>query len=540
MKTIFAILSMLAALVGPAAEWQFAVETGQRDGRAFLWIPPACEQVRGVIIGQQVILEACVFEDPQIRAAAARENLALVLVVPAAIGYDEFGPQGKGAATFQGLLDRLAAVSGYGEIAQAPFLTIGHSGGAIFAWRAAYWKPDRCLGVIGLHAAPIGPPAHDEKATLDGIPVLDISGQYESWGDPQRPADHHARWVRGDLLAYRAKWHRALASELVQPGATHFNWDESLARYTAMFIEKAAHARLPAAAPQAGQMPKLRQIPLESGWLTDCSLLAAPRHPAAPYKDYAGDPSLAFWHLDGELARATESYQAQDRGKELQLATFVEDGKPVPPAWIEGLKFSPQADGMTVKLQAGFALETPPEFSFPAKRTLGHAEGPFHFRLIGGWAGGGEQLGPDAFRIKFDRFCFCGRAGSLMIMASHPGDAKYAFAEQPCSISFPAKNTKGKPQKIEFAPIPDQAVGAGPLELRATADSGLPVEFCVLAGPAEIEGRTLKFTRIPPRTQFPVKVTVIAYQWGRSIEPLTQSAEPVFQTFLISAAGLPR
>ena len=103
MKTIFAILSMLAALVGPAAEWQFAVETGQRDGRAFLWIPPACEQVRGVIIGQQVILEACVFEDPQIRAAAARENLALVLVVPAAIGYDEFGPQGKGGGDIPGI-----------------------------------------------------------------------------------------------------------------------------------------------------------------------------------------------------------------------------------------------------------------------------------------------------------------------------------------------------------------------------------------------------------------------------------------------------
>ena len=208
---------------------------------------------------------------------------------------------------------------------------------------------------IGLHAAPIAPPAHDGKATLDGVPVLDISGQYESWGDPQRPADHHTRWVRGDLLAYRAKWHRALMSELVQSGATHFNWDEPLARYTAMFIEKAARARIPAEAPPAGQAPVLKSVALEFGWLSDCSLLAPPQHPTTPYTEYTGDPSLAFWHLDGELARATENYHAQNRGKELQLVTFVEDGKPVPPAWIEALTFNPQADGMTVRVQADFA-----------------------------------------------------------------------------------------------------------------------------------------------------------------------------------------
>jgi hypothetical protein len=30
-----------------------------------------------------------------------------------------------------------------------------------------------------------------------------------------------------------------------------------------------------------------------------------------------------------------------------------------------------------------------------------------------------------------------------------------------------------------------------------------------------------------------VKVTVVAYQWGRTIAPLVQSAEPVEQTFWI-------
>jgi hypothetical protein len=45
-----------------------------------------CEYVRGVFFGQRVILEQAVFEDPRIRAACARENLAILFLVPAQIG----------------------------------------------------------------------------------------------------------------------------------------------------------------------------------------------------------------------------------------------------------------------------------------------------------------------------------------------------------------------------------------------------------------------------------------------------------------------
>ena len=61
----------------------------------------------------------------------------------------------------------------------------------------------------------------------------------------------------------------------------------------------------------------------------------------------------------------------------------------------------------------------------------------------------------------------------------------------------------------------------------------------MIDGPAEIAGSTLEPTTIPPRTKMPVKVTVTAYQWGRSTEPLVQSAEPVERTFLINTALAP-
>jgi hypothetical protein len=46
-------------------------------------------------------------------------------------------------------------------------------------------------------------------------------------------------------------------------------------------------------------------------------------------------------------------------------------------------------------------------------------------------------------------------------------------------------------------------------------------------------GDELQITRIPPRATFPVKVTVVAWQYGRSMEPKIKSAEPVERTFNI-------
>jgi hypothetical protein len=45
---------------------------------------------------------------------------------------------------------------------------------------------------------------------------------------------------------------------------------------------------------------------------------------------------------------------------------------------------------------------------------------------------------------------------------------------------------------------------------------------------------TLTFTPIPPRAKFPVKVTVVAWQFGRGIEPKLKTAEPVERSFLLT------
>lgn len=47
------------------------------------------------------------------------------------------------------------------------------------------------------------------------------------------------------------------------------------------------------------------------------------------------------------------------------------------------------------------------------------------------------------------------------------------------------------------------------------------------------EENKIIFTAIPPRAKFPIKVTVVAWQYGKSVEPKVQTAEAVERTFFI-------
>ena len=98
---------------------------------------------------------------------------------------------------------------------------------------------------------------------------------------------------------------------------------------------------------------------------------------------------------------------------------------------------------------------------------------------------------------------------------------------------IPTRNNDGRDQHLTFPPIPDQRAGAGGLNLQATSDAGARVAFYVREGPAEVDGNVLKFTAIPPRAKFPVKVTVVACQYGRTAEPKLKTAEPVERTFAL-------
>jgi len=119
----------------------------------------------------------------------------------------------------------------------------------------------------------------------------------------------------------------------------------------------------------------------------------------------------------------------------------------------------------------------------------------------------------------------------IWVWASHPGDAKYKSMVQQAMIRVP-QNTEGREQKISFTEISDVKAGAKSLQLNATSDAGTKMYYYVLEGPAEVDGATLKFTLIPPRARFPVKVSVVAWQHG--LPGKVQTAVPVTREFFLT------
>jgi hypothetical protein len=134
------------------------------------------------------------------------------------------------------------------------------------------------------------------------------------------------------------------------------------------------------------------------------------------------------------------------------------------------------------------------------------------------------------FRVQFDRQ---GPGGDIWIEEEHPGDERYRHAVQPGKMHIPERLAEGNPQTIRWPAIGDQPARVENVKLNAVASSGLPVDYYVVAGPAIVDGHTLRLTPIPVKSKYPVKVTVVAYQWGRMVAPLYQSAEPVTREFYL-------
>jgi hypothetical protein len=503
------------------------------NGRAFLWIPPSCKQVRAVVVGQNNMIEQGILEHAIMRRELAKLGIAEIFIAPPFETWQNATNNDAANAQFDAMLKSLAEASGYGELKFAPVIPLGHSAMASYPWNFAAWNPQRTLAILSVHGdAPQtdrvgnGRPNVDWGArNIDGIPGLMVMGEYEWWEDRLTPA-----------LKFRAEHPNAPIAMLAEPGNGHFNYSDELVKFLAMFIRKSAEARLPAL---------LKPVDPRSGWLVERWHLNQPRTvKPAPLAKYSGDPREAFWCFDKEMALATQNYFSDQPGKLPQLLGFLQDGKIVPQTdSLEQarLKFEPLADGVTFNLSPTFldsvegGSKNLSRWSYlPVGTSLGHANGGGAIQLHK-IVGPVKQTGANTFVVSQDRLnSTTDRRGSdIWIWASHPGDAKYKSIVQQALVRVPSFN-EGKEQHITFAEIPDQKAGTKSVQLKATSDSGRKVYFYIREGPAEMDGDTLRFTKIPPRAKFPVQVTVVAWQLGTASEPKLKTAMPVVQTFNIT------
>jgi hypothetical protein len=411
-------------------------------------------------------------------------------------------------------------------------------------WYMAAWKPERIIAGVSFSGQwpyfrdPDNAP-HVLNIAIDSVPGMVTCGEYE-WADD----------VMARGLKIRSEHPRMPLSAMGCPADGHFIALDDKIELLALYVKKAAQYRLPKEWPR-DRAVKLNSIDVtKTGWLVGRYAAGKdPSAPAAPVGEFKGDPAQAFWFFDGELAKAVETFQQRHRGKPALLG-YVQDGQIVPQKngthQQVTLKFLPAEDGVSFKL-AGAFLDTVPE-GRPERWTNKkagepieppHTTIPIEIRRI---CGPVQKISGDTWQVTFSRASFLNdrRGNEAWFAAVWPGEEKgggdpvrFKRAIQQAQLPIPRRLSEGQRQTIDFPRIPDQKRGAKTVTLKATSDSGLPVRFFVREGPAEVEGATLRITAIPSRAKFPVKVTIGAWQFGRLAEPKVQSAEPVFQEFLI-------
>lgn len=527
-----------------AAEWQWSVpimevvseETGSHP-QAFLWVPPTCSRVKAVVVGQHNMCEETLFENSLFRREMEEAGIALVWISPI-LDFPWDVTNGCNDELLDAL-NNLAEVSGYDELKLTPIVPLGHSAMATFPWNFAAWNPERTLAVISYHGdAPRTNLCGYGRANLewgrtrniDGIPGLMIEGEYEWWEARVRPA-----------LAFRMMYPESCISFLCDAGRGHFDVADRTAAYIALFLKKALEWRLPEA--EAGGPIKLKKVNPQDGWLAErwrrgdevegeTRMPAPSQHPKrakpAPFGQYKGDPHDAFWYFDREMAELTESVYREERGKQPQYLCFVQDKRLL--SYDEKVhlrvsaRFLPEADGRTFHLKAVYTDST-----YRVLTDEHAAVMPKITRICGPV----EQVDDTTFCISFYRMGMYNRkrTGSITLLASSPGDRQYKSVVQELSFNIPYRQTEGKRQHLLFPGLPDVTADVDSLVLNAVSDSDLPVSYYVKEGPAEVEGNKLVFTSIPPRSRFPMKVTVVAWQYG--VAGKVQTAEPVERSFYI-------
>lgn len=546
LKPCMAAALLLSCACGSAAEWQWCVpvpsvisqETG-KNPQAFLWIPGDCQHVKAVVVGQHNMCEETLLEHPAFRRRMQEAGIALVWITPV-LDFAWDVSNGCNDALLAAL-DDLAEASGYNELKVAPIVPLGHSAMATYPWNFAAWNAGRTLAVVsykgdaprtnltGYGGANL---EWGRTRNIDGIPGLMVEGEYEWWEARVNPA-----------LAFRMMYPGSCISFLCDAGRGHFDVAGRTADYIGLFLQKAVEQRIPADAD--GTTPAaLKPLDPRDGWLAErwragtgrmqeetrtARLAKQPgRARPAPYAEYQGDPHDAFWYFDREMAELAEAIYRQENDMHPLYIGLQQGGNLLPYKPQEHVTisapFRPEADGVTFHLKAVYTdslRAAPAEAHASAAPCIERVCGPV------------KQVDDTTFVLDFYRMGFDNRkrTGSITLVAASDGDAHYKPAVQEVSIQVPYPLTEGRRQNILFPGPEDVPEGTPSIPLEARSDCGLPVSFYVKEGPAEIADGRVVFTPVPPRSRFPLKVTVVAWQYG--LPGRVQTTGPVERSFFL-------
>jgi hypothetical protein len=531
--TIICLFQLLHCSQSYAADWQWSVkakgilskETNDY-AQAFLWIPDNCKQVKAVVVSQQNMCEETLFDHPRFREAMSELDFGIIWIAP---GIDYQWDVTNGCQeVFDKMLSDLADISGYHEIRYAPIVPLGHSAMATFPWNFAAWNPKRTLAVVSYKGdAPrtnltgYGRENLEWGRTrnIDGIPGLMIEGEYEWWEARVNPA-----------LAFRMMYPESCISFLCDRGQGHFDVSDKVVDYITLFLRKAAQYRLPENQ-SLDEPAELIKLDPQKGWLAERWQENRRNRPkAAAYGLYNGDKHVAFWYFDKEMANATENYYKESANKEMRYIGYAIAGKLLDFNKAGHAQYEITPD---IKEDLTFHIKAVLTDSLRSKvinSTLSKAEALAISKINGPV----EKVNDTTFRVSFYRMGLNNprRTGDIWLLAHQEEDQHYKSAVQQINIKVPYPLLVGERQYILFPGLQDVPQGTESVTLDAMSDKGLDISYYVKEGPAEIVGNKLIFTQIPLRAKFPLKVTVVAWQYG--LKDKIQSAEPVERSFFIT------
>ena len=515
---------------GTCTAW---ADSSKTNATLYLWVPENCKQLRGLLIMCTNVPEHMLVGHPAIRKVCEENNLGIIWSTPTFMNYRKsvtkdnkqlnMALEYKTEVNFlQQLLNGLAETSGYTEVATIPWLPMGESGHLLMVDALMENSPERCIAGIFIKNNHL--PPHNRQ-----VPTLTAFGSAQEWS--QDKVDFRTNWsnISGSYESVRNQ--RRLNpnwpfSYVIDGTSGHFDCSERLANYFAHYIDIISKARL-----SNDGSATLKPIDLNKGFSAEMPVPGYENKPIKPYKSSDTVSIPAPWYLDKASAEEAQAIAHINWKAASQLPGFLTDSGRIAPFVFNGIsKLTPSdmgEDGITFSVKC-IMLDKLPDNFVNAGEHLPKALGEPTLEWV---CGQYKPIGNNKFRISLDR-SWPNTANYIGVRQAGSDTIRAIF--QPCGLTLPKNNT-GKPQKITFNTIPDVVVGTKSVTPLASSDAGLPVAYYVVAGPAIIKDGKVVFTKIPPKSKFPVSVTVAAWQWGKNTEPKVKMAEVVKQTFYIKA-----
>jgi len=485
---------------------------------AYLWVPPSCKKVSGVVILSQNVLEQWLAEHVVFRAACAQSNLAIMWSCPGFFIDGKKSYAERNVTNLQQMLTDLANISGYAEISRVPWLPIGHSGTNNMVRQLMNTKPGRILAAVTMKG---GPGFGDNTS----IPVMCSAGEYFEWNQSKEDLIHPIKSVPNYISVLKERKEKGdPLSYFFDPNTGHFDCSETLTRCVAEFIVAASKGRL-----SDKNDTLLNPINLNSGWIAGLPLPGAEHIVPKPFKDAVGEERNCPWYFNKAAAVTAEHMASINWSRKTQIAGFaLPDGKPA--GFTKGIvwpiPFNTNEDGITFTLNTTLLKAIPDTFMFGGTK-IDHGKASPKVILL---CGNAKPVSGNTFQITPERSY---KNSATYFLVKQEGDAEYRGSVEPGQLVIQPNDT-GESQQLSFDSIPSIKLSTKNILLHAVSTSGMPVSFFVKSGPVTIRNNHLSVNKIPPRTKFPILVTVVAYQWGRNKSPAIKTAKQVERSFQIT------